>query len=104
MCERFQPRSDCKKLTERKVLSPSAYYRSIGIKFFSAPCPEPYYWNQRTIAHMLNKEEYLGHTINFKTRKKSFKSKKAIDNPKSEWQVFKNTHEANIDEETFAIV
>lgn len=36
--------------------------------------------------------EYLGHTVNFKTRKKSYKSKKVIHNPESEWLIFENTH------------
>ena len=37
--------------------------------------------------------EYLGHTVNFKTTKKSYKSKKRIQNPESEWVIFENTHE-----------
>lgn len=37
--------------------------------------------------------EYLGHTVNFKTRKKSYKNKKTIYNPESEWVIFKNTHD-----------
>ena len=37
--------------------------------------------------------EYLGHTVNFKTTKKSYKSKKKIKNPESEWVIFENTHE-----------
>ena len=37
--------------------------------------------------------EYLGHTVNFKTTKKSYKSKKTIKNPESEWVIFENTHE-----------
>ena len=36
---------------------------------------------------------YLGHTVNFKTTKKSYKSKKKIKNPESEWVIFENTHE-----------
>ena len=36
---------------------------------------------------------YLGHTVNFKTTKKSYKSKKKIKNPESEWIIFENTHE-----------
>ena len=38
--------------------------------------------------------EYLGHTVNFKTRKKSYKSKKTLLNPETEWKIFENTHEA----------
>ena len=46
------------------------------------------------------KREYLGHTINFKTRK-HFKDKKSHYVHESEWSIFENTHEAVIDEETF---
>ena len=56
------------------------------------------------MANILDKQEYLGHTINFKTRRKSYKIKKKIDNDPSEWKVFKNKHEAIIDEETFSTV
>lgn len=50
-----------------------------------------------TIVHMLSRQEYLGHTVNFKTYRKSYKQKKQIKNDPSEWQVFENTHEAIID-------
>ena len=42
--------------------------------------------------------EYLGHTVNFKTYKKSYKSKKKLWNDPSKWQIFENTHEAIIDQ------
>ena len=42
--------------------------------------------------------------MNFKSHKKSYKSKKKIHNDPSEWQIFKNTHEAIIEKETFDIV
>ena len=50
------------------------------------------------------KLEYLGHTVNFRTRRKSFKGKKTVWNDPSEWSVFENTHEAIVDQETFDIV
>ncbi len=53
---------------------------------------------------MLTRQEYLGHTVNFKTRKKSFECKKTVWNAPSEWAVFENTHEAIIDQEIFDIV
>lgn len=48
--------------------------------------------------------EYLGHTVNFKTYRKSYKNKKQLYNDPSQWQIFENTHEAIIDQETFDIV
>ena len=47
-----------------------------------------------------DRREYLGHTINFKTRK-HFKDKKSHYVDESEWTIFENTHEAIIDQETF---
>ena len=63
-----------------------------------------YYWGSSTISHILTRQEYLGHTVNFKTYRKSYKQKKQFHNDPSEWQIFKNTHEAIIDQETFDIV
>ena len=59
-----------------------------------------YGWGSSTIVNILKKREYLGHTINFKTRK-HFKDKKSHYVPESEWTIFENTHEAIIDQETF---
>lgn len=53
---------------------------------------------------MLSRPEYLGHTVNFKTYRKSYKQKKKLKNDPSEWQIFENTHEAIIDQETYDIV
>lgn len=65
---------------------------------------QPGFWQQRTIADLLMKPEYLGHTVNFRTRRKSFKCKKTVWNDPSEWSIFENTHEPIIDQETFDIV
>ena len=59
-----------------------------------------YGWGSSAIVNILKKREYLGHTINFKTRK-HFKDKKSHYVPESEWTIFENTHEAIIDQETF---
>lgn len=59
---------------------------------------------ERTVSSILSRREYLGHTVNFKTRTKSFKSKKKIKNDPSQWQIFENTHEAIISQDTFDTV
>ena len=69
----------------------------------SKPVKDPYGWGSSTIVNILKKREYLGHTINFKTRK-HFKDKKSHYVSEDEWTIFENTHEAIIDEETFARV
>ena len=63
----------------------------------------PYAWQSRTVSDILAHPEYLGHTVNFKTYKKSYKSKKLWNDP-SKWQIFENTHEAIIAQEIFDIV
>lgn len=65
---------------------------------------ENYEWTSSTVSHMLSRPEYLGHTVNFKTYRKSYKQKKKLKNDPSEWQIFENTHEAIIDQETYDIV
>ena len=59
-----------------------------------------YCWSASTVVEILKKREYLGHTVNFKTRK-HFKDKKSHYVDESEWTIFENTHEAIIDQETF---
>ena len=59
-----------------------------------------YDWGSSTIVNILKKREYLGHTINFKTRK-HFKDKKSHYVDENEWTIFENTHEPIIDQETF---
>ena len=59
-----------------------------------------YRWSTSTVVEILKKREYLGHTINFKTRK-HFKDKKSHYVDENEWTIFENTHDAIIDQETF---
>ena len=66
----------------------------------SKPVKDPCGWGSSTIVNILKKREYLGHTINFKTRK-HFKDKKSHYVSEDEWTIFENTHEAIIDQQTF---
>lgn len=98
------PSQIAKELERRGIPTPSEHYAAIGVKCPAQKSEQAGHWQQRTIVDILKKMEYLGHTVNFKTYKKSFKSKKTIDNDPSEWAVFENTHEAIIDQETYDIV
>ena len=60
----------------------------------------PYSWVGDTVSDLLEKKDYLGHTVNFKTYKQSYKSKKKMHNPEEKQLVFENTHEAIIDADT----
>lgn len=102
--EGYGPTQIAHKLKDKVILTPSYYFKSIGLYPTAIITEEPCKWSARTVSNILDKQEYLGHTINFKTRKKSYKIKKKIDNDPSQWKIFKNTHEAIIDEETFSTV
>ena len=100
----YGPYQIASKLKSEKVLIPSAYLAQHGEgvnknKTFK----DVYGWGSSTICNLLEKREYLGHTINFKTRK-HFKDKKSHYVPEDEWTIFENTHEAIIDQQTFDLV
>ena len=102
--EGYGPYQIASKLKEEKVLIPSAYLARHGEgvnknKTFK----DVYGWGSSTICNILEKREYLGHTINFKTRK-HFKDKKSHYVPEDEWTIFENTHEPIIDQQTFDLV
>ena len=101
----FGPTQIAKMLTERKVPTPTAHAKANGINIPAAPnCSDDTIWHDSTIVRMLSRQEYLGHTVNFKTYRKSYKQRKQMHHDPSEWQIFENTHEAIIDKETFDIV
>lgn len=92
-------------LTERKVLNATSYKKSKGIpSTHEKDIIDPYWWDWSVVSDILSRQEYLGHTVNFKTGRKSYKNKKSFANPPSKWIIIKNTHEAIIDKETFDIV
>ena len=96
-----------KGLENDKIFKPDRHRIEIGLKPISSTSNVetlPYFWIRETLSAILSREEYLGHTVNLRTRTKSYKDKRKVDNPKEGWLVFKNTHEAIIDQETFDIV
>ena len=58
-------------------------------------------WADNTVAHILERREYLGHLVNFKTEKESYKSKRTLENPIEKQVVFENHHEPIIDAQTW---
>ena len=104
MCiEGYGPQQIAKILSSENILIPAAYAASKGIstghtyKYATR-------WDGQTVADILEKPEYIGHTVNFKTHTKSYKHKKRIDNPKDDWVIFENTHPAIISQHDFDLV
>ena len=99
--EGYGPYQIAQQLSADKIELPSVHLARHGegvnkTKTVKDPCG----WGSSTVVQILKRREYLGHTINFKTRK-HFKDKKSHYVDESEWTIFENTHEAIIDQETF---
>ena len=99
--EGYGPYQIATKLSEEKIEMPAVHLARYGEgvnknKTFA----DIYRWSASTVVEILKKREYLGHTVNFKTRK-HFKDKKSHYVDESEWTIFENTHEAIINQETF---
>ena len=94
------PRAIAEQLTEEKVLIPAAYAKEYhpeqynGIKF-----SDPYLWGVSTVRTILERQEYLGHTVLRKSVSTNFKLHKRKTTDEAEQYVFPNTHEAIISQE-----
>ena len=89
-------------LQDEQHLNCTAYWASKGINRGGKKTqPNPYKWKSNTVDEILKRQEYCGDVLNFKTHSKSFKNHRRIDNPKEEWLVFEDKHEAIIDRETY---
>ena len=97
------PSQIANKLSAEKVLTPTEYWISIGRKCDKPPSV-PNHWCPAMIANILKRREYCGDTVNFRSTTKSFKNKKRVDRPESDWVIFENTHPAIIDRDTFDLV
>lgn len=92
-------------LRDGKVERPSYYMgmRGMGTKQRDMDASRPYDWSNTTVSNILAKPEYMGHTVNFRSYKESYKDKRAIKRPPEEWTVFENTHDAIVDPETWKL-
>ena len=96
-----KPTKIARVLTEQEIPTPGTLeYRRTGSTRRYYP-DYPYKWATNTIVHILERKEYLGHTVNFKTEKISYKVKSSVENPEEKQVVFENTHEPIIDPATW---
>ena len=89
-------------LTQENIETPGYYHQRLGIgtaktKTYKNPC----LWSGTTISHILSKPEYMGHTVNFRSTKESYKEKKQTKNPKEDWVIIENTHAPIVDPGTW---
>lgn len=92
------PSQIARQLEKEKILTPMAYYYSIGKKT-SNPMPANVYgWRENSIDHILENRQYTGCTVNGKSTTVSYKIHKVIERPKEEYQIVPDTQEAIINE------
>ena len=91
-------------LSEDKVDCPAYYLaqRNTGCRPNVDP-NERYVWHGVTISRIVGKMEYIGHTVNFRSYKESYKDKRSKANPPEAWVIFENTQEPIVDEHTWRL-
>ena len=95
------PMQIAKLLTAEHILTVKAHYARRARKTL----PEkPYHWDPKSVAGILERPEYTGCTVNFKTYSKSHKLKKRLHNVPENQRIFPNTQPAIIDEQVFVRV
>ena len=89
------------QLEKDKILTPTAYKNKQGVKTPHTEPESPYRWHESTIVNILERKEYIGATVNFKTYTNSIWDKKQRENPEENRVIFYNTHPAIIEQEVF---
>ena len=89
-----------------KVESPAAYLARQGRGPWKSKenIDRPYAWSDFIVGRILSKPEYMGHTVNFRSHKESYKDKQPIFHAPEDWLIFENTHEAIVDKGTWELV
>jgi hypothetical protein len=101
------PRRIAAILSEEQVEKPSYYMVKNdmpGAKKTRFDNSAPYGWSDTTVARILGRPEYLGHVVNFRSFKESYKDKYYTSNAPENWKIFENRHEAIIEQSTFDTV
>lgn len=103
--EGYGPYEIARILFDDKVETPAVYFgkQNKGVWKSKEEFPNPYNWSGFVVGQILSKPEYMGHTVNFRSHKQSYKDKNPVMNPKDEWLIFEDTHEAIVDKETWEL-
>lgn len=99
----YGPTQIANQLFSEGIPTPTEHWQSQGRKTSALPVV-PHQWAARTVADILERQKYIGDTVNFRSTTRSFKDKTKIEQPREEWKVFENTLKAIIDRETWEFV
>ena len=99
------PSQIAKQLESEKVYTPTMYeYLETGVRLTGFNEEMPYRWTADTVSSILEREDYIGNTVNCRFKRLSFKDKRRVERPESEHIRIENSHEAIIDDETWRLV
>ena len=103
--EGYGPYEIARILFDDKIETPAVCFakQNKGIWKSKEEFTNPYNWSGFVVGQILSKPEYMGHTVNFRSHKLSYKDKCSVQNPEDEWLIFENTHEAIVDKETWEL-
>lgn len=91
----YGPTQVATRLGRAGILTPTAYFASKGMSYRVESTKQPCQWSESMVSNIMSHYlEYLGHTVNFRTHRKSYKTKKTVENPPEQWRIFENTHPA----------
>lgn len=101
----YEQFSIVRKTGKLLVETPAVYFgkQNKGVWKSKAEFPNPYNWSGYIVGQILSKPEYMGYTVNFRSHKRSYKDKNPVMNPKEDWLIFENTHEAIVDKKTWEL-
>ena len=104
--EGMGPYQIAKRLMEEKVEKPSYYQATRQRGNYQTMCDfeTPYNWTGGSVVRILERQEYMGDTVNFRSHKESYKDKKAVKNSSEDILIFQDTHEPIIDRRTWYLV
>ncbi len=99
------PSQIAKQLESEKVYTPTMYeYLETGVRLTGFNEEMPYRWTPDTVSSILEREDYIGNTVNCRFKRLSFKDKRRVERPESEHIRIEHSHEAIIDDETWRLV
>jgi len=93
------PMQIARQLEEEQILSPAAYFESIGRKHAQKVPKNLYGWEQATVGYILENRQYTGCAVNFKSTTVSYKVHKRIQHSEEDYQIIPDMQEAIISEE-----
>ena len=99
------PSQIARQLEGEQIYTPTMYeYMETGVRLTGFNEEMPYRWTPDTVSSILEREDYIGNTVNCRYTRLSYKDKRRVERPESEHMRVEHSHEAIIDDETWRLV